>query len=131
MCKHAMSSVEEEKLSAEVYYLVNGERHKVVNPHHIYRPHEGSRPKTNTANEKRTVTIRKALNVRLPELDMLTQYGFTMIHFETALQYNDYFDPEQVKKVYYHECESLVRRLLPESNCIKVLDCGVRMVHSP
>jgi hypothetical protein len=81
-------------------YLADASERPVI---YTYEPPPGT-PKTTGKYEPRSVLIR---NARLGEEPSLDQQGFRLVHQQTAVR--DFYDREEVEKVYYPEIEVLLK----------------------
>ncbi|TMI38052.1 MAG: methyltransferase, partial [Betaproteobacteria bacterium] len=87
--------------AAEIVYTVDtGEKlvNETFGPNNIRR-------RTSGTEERHRVEIRNARNEKVA----LEKNGFQLVGHETAVR--DFFDPEQLKSVYYPEVEHLVKEL--------------------
>src|SRR5437879_3199107 len=87
--------------AAEIVYTVDtGEKlvNETFGPNNIRR-------RTSGTEERHRVEIRNARNEKVA----LEKNGFQLVGHETAVR--DFFDPEQLKSVYYPEVERLVKEL--------------------
>src|SRR3989442_3025566 len=86
--------------AAIVYTVDTGEKlvNETFGPNNIRRRTSGS-------EERHRVEIRNARNEKVA----LEKNGFQLVEHETAVR--DFFDPEQLKSVYYPQVEHLVKEL--------------------
>jgi hypothetical protein len=89
-------------VQATLNYLVDASERPVI---YTYEPPPGT-PKTTGKFEPRSVLIR---NARLGEEPSLDRQGFRLVHQQTAVR--DFYDREEVKKVYYPEIEALLKEV--------------------
>jgi hypothetical protein len=87
-------------VQATLNYLVDGSERPAI---YTYEPPSGT-PKTTGTFEPRSVLIR---NARLEEEPSLDRQGFRLVHQQTAIR--DFYDREEVEKVYYPEIEVLLK----------------------
>lgn len=87
-------------VEATLNYLVSGSEKPVI---YTYEPPPGT-PKTTGTFVSRSVLIR---NARLGEESSLDREGFQLVHQESVVR--DFYDREEVKKVYYPEIELLLK----------------------
>ena len=89
-----------ERVDATLNYLADMPNRPVV---YIYPAPPGT-PQRTTQSTKHPVAIQNGRDL-LPELS-LDRQGFVLVHHETAV--SDFYDPEEVRRVYYAEVERLV-----------------------
>jgi hypothetical protein len=105
-------------VEATLNYLVNGSEKPVI---YTYEPPPGI-PKTTGKFEPRSVLIR---NARLGQESSLDREGFRLVHQESAVR--DFYDREEVKKVYYPEIEILLKQATGAEKVV-VFDHQVRNI---
>jgi hypothetical protein len=103
---------------ATLNYLVDGSERPAI---YTYEPPPGT-PKTTGKFEPRSVVI---LNARLGEEPSLDRQGFRLVHQQTAVR--DFYDREEVEKVYYPEIEVLLKEATGAEKVV-VFDHQVRNV---
>jgi hypothetical protein len=87
-------------VQATLNYLVDGSEKPVI---YTYEPPPGTL-KTTGKFEPRPVLIRNARQGEEPSLD---RQGFRLVHQQTVV--HDFYDREEVEKVYYPEIEVLLK----------------------
>jgi hypothetical protein len=105
-------------VQATLNYLVDGSERPAI---YTYEPPPGT-PKTTGKFEPRPVVIR---NARLGEEPSLDLQGFRLVHQQTAVR--DFYDREEVEKVYYPEIEVLLKEATGAEKVV-VFDHQVRNV---
>ena len=105
-------------VQAALNYLVDGSERPAI---YTYEPPPGT-PKTTGKFEPRPVLIR---DVRLGEEPSLDRQGFQLVHHQTAIR--DFYDREEVEKVYYPEIEVLLKEATGAEKVV-VFDHQVRDV---
>jgi hypothetical protein len=105
-------------IQATLNYLVDGSERPAI---YTYEPPPGT-PKTTGQFEPRSVLIR---NARLGEEPSLDRQGFRLVHQQTAVR--DFYDREEVEKVYYPEIEVLLKEATGAEKVV-VFDHQVRNV---
>jgi hypothetical protein len=105
-------------VQATLNYLVDGSERPAI---YTYEPPPGT-PKTTGKYEPRSVLIR---NARLGEEPSLDRQGFRLVHQQTAVR--DFYDREEVEKVYYPEIEVLLKEATGAEKVV-VFDHQVRNV---
>jgi hypothetical protein len=105
-------------VQATLNYLVDGSEKPVI---YAYEAPPGT-PKTTGKFEPRSVVI---LNARLGEEPSLDRQGFRLVHQQTAVR--DFYDREEVEKVYYPEIEVLLKEATGAEKVV-VFDHQVRNV---
>ncbi len=105
-------------VQATLNYLVDGSERPAI---YTYEPPPGT-PKTTGKFEPRSVVIR---NARLGEEPSLDRQGFRLVHQQTAVR--DFYDREEVEKVYYPEIEVLLKEATGAEKVV-VFDHQVRNI---
>jgi hypothetical protein len=105
-------------VQATLNYLVDGSERPAI---YTYEPPPGT-PKTTGKFEQRSVVVR---NARLGEEPPLDLQGFRLVHQQTAVR--DFYDREEVEKVYYPEIEVLLKEATGAEKVV-VFDHQVRNV---
>jgi hypothetical protein len=105
-------------VQATLNYLVDASERPVI---YTYEPPPGT-PKTTGKFEPRSVLIR---NARFGEEPSLDRQGFRLVHQQTAVR--DFYDREEVKKVYYPEIEVLLKEVTGAEKVV-VFDHQVRNI---
>src|ERR1700752_1887857 len=105
-------------VQATLNYLVDGSERPAI---YTYEPPPGT-PKTTGKFEPRPVVIR---NARLGEEPSLDLQGFRLVHQQTAVR--DFYDREEVEKVYYPEIEVLLKEVTGAEKVV-VFDHQVRNI---
>lgn len=105
-------------VQATLNYLVDASERPVI---YAYETPPGT-PKTTRKFEPRSVLIR---NARLGEEPSLDRQGFRLVHQQTAVR--DFYDREEVRKVYYPEIEVLLKEATGAEKVV-VFDHQVRNI---
>jgi hypothetical protein len=103
---------------ATLNYLVDASERPVI---YTYEPPLGT-PKTTGKFEPRSVLIR---NARFGEEPSLDRQGSRLVHQQTAVR--DFYDREEVEKVYYPEIEILLKEVTGAEKVV-VFDHQVRNI---
>src|SRR5690242_13477038 len=105
-------------VQATLNYFAESSEKPVI---YTYEPPPGI-PRTTGKSEPHQVLIR---NARLAEELSLDSQGFQLVHHETAVQ--DFYDRQEVEKVYYPEIEHLLKRATGAEKVV-VFDHQVRNI---
>jgi hypothetical protein len=105
-------------VEATLNYLADGSEKPII---YTYEPPAGI-PRMTGKSEPRSVLIR---NARLAEELSLDKQGFQLVHHETAVR--DFYDREEVEKVYYPEIEALLKKATGAEKVV-VFDHQVRNI---
>ena len=105
-------------VQATLNYLVDGSERPAI---YTYEPPPGTLKMTGKF-EPRSVVIRNARRGEEPSLD---RQGFRLVHQQTAVR--DFYDREEVEKVYYPEIEGLLKEATGAEKVV-VFDHQVRNI---
>jgi hypothetical protein len=105
-------------VQATLNYLVDGSERPAI---YTYEPPPGT-PKTTGKFEPRPVLVRNARHGEEPSLD---RQGFRLVRQQTAV--HDFYDREEVEKVYYPEIEVLLKEATGAEKVV-VFDHQVRNI---
>lgn len=107
----------------ELVFLRREGKHDFEKPYKLqYDPGEGL-PRTNCANEPTSGIVIQDIRGEEQKFSLEKQ-GFSVRKLQSRLSPADFYDDEQVKKVYYNELKDLLKTTL-KAKRVEVLEHGV------
>jgi hypothetical protein len=105
---------------AEVHFIAKDAKHETEKPYSLYYEPDGDIPRSNVTNELRAIKVYNARDTA--HSADFHDIGFAALGLKSTLSPEDFYQQEKVVKVYYGECNTLLRMLFPNAAKIEVLE---------